>query len=451
MNAPRPPLHDCGCLDVDAAGIITAVNDTFVEWVGDDRDAIIGCHFSDLVELRLPSQTDAIAPGDAIIRTRSGHTFPVAIGRVTESEDGTTQVAAFDVGPTSGFQRPFGMAAAKIDRGMRRLQILYNASVGFAEVRTDREAAELLADVALRSYAATAVSVHLTRGGVLQFVAGENPLAPYWPKGYKPTGAGTVAEAKVLIVPDPDASAQYAPGVDMPGVYRAAGVQSVLAAPILSKGSALGSFICYFDHPRTFDEEAVPLAEALANQTAQAIQRARFEEALRSAALHDELTGLPSRRLLEELVAEALATTSSLPAVLFIDLDGFKQVNDTLGHAAGDVLLTQVGQRLAGVIREGDVIGRFGGDEFIAVAHVHDIDEAAVIAERIRAAFDAPFLGISRELHVTASIGVAMATTADDLVLEHLVRVADQTMYRAKLSGGNRVVIAGSEPVLSAG
>jgi diguanylate cyclase (GGDEF)-like protein len=284
--------------------------------------------------------------------------------------------------------------------------------------------------------------VHLAAEGTLHFVAGENPLTDHWPQDYRPTGAGTLDAGKVIVVPHPEDSETFAPGVGMPDVLRAGGVHSILAAPIRSKGSSLGSFICYFDHPRQFDEEAVPLAEALANQTAQALQRARFEEALRRAALHDELTGLPSRRLIEEQVADALVVDATMPAVMFIDLDGFKRVNDTLGHAAGDVLLTQVGQRLRGVVRDGDLVGRFGGDEFIAVAQVHDTKEAAAIAERIRAALDTPFVGIEERLRVTASIGVTVATTREDLVLDRLVRTADQTMYRAKLAGGNRIAIA---------
>lgn len=442
MMGPLPPLHECGRVDIDPEGLIVDVNETFATWVGDSPERIVRRHFSDVLELRLPLFNETLAPGDAVIRTATGRALPVAVGQIATTGTGIRQIAAFDTSPDSGFERPFAVADARNERGKRRLQILYNASVGFAETRTDQEAAELLADVALRSYAASAVSVHLASGGELKFVAGENPLAAHWPRGYRPTGASTLAAGKVLVVPDPETAELFAPGVGMADVFRAAGIHSALAAPIRSKSTSLGSFICYFDKPRHFDEEAVPLAEALANQTAQAIQRARFEEAFRRAALHDELTGLPSRRLLEELLTQKLAVDAALPAVMFIDLDGFKRVNDTLGHSAGDVLLTQVGQRLAGVVRDGDIVGRFGGDEFIAVAQVHDAAEAAAIAERIRAAFDAPFVGIDETLRVTASIGVAIANTGDDPVLERLLRTADQTMYAAKLAGGNQVAIA---------
>src|SRR6185312_13943779 len=148
--------------------------------------------------------------------------------------------------------------------------------------------------------------------------------------------------------------------------------------------------------------------EALANQTAQAIQRTRLEASTRRAALHDALTGLPTRRLIEEQVAEVLSEGAARLAVLFIDLDGFKKVNDTLGHSAGDLLLMQVGQRLRSETRDGELIGRFGGDEFIVVARVLDDTQAADIAERLRGAFDSPFAGLPPDLRITASIGVTL-------------------------------------------
>jgi diguanylate cyclase (GGDEF)-like protein len=455
MSGPLPSLHACGCLSVTADGVISECNDVLAEWVGDARESIVGQHYSDILDLRLPTAEGALTPGDAMIRTRTGTPHPVVLGSVTEEADGTIQVAAFDVSPGSGFERPFAVATAGTDRGNRRLQILFNASVGFAEARSDEDAAVVLADVARRAFAATAVSVHLAHDGEVTFVAGVNPLEPHWPEGYPSTGTRTSDAHEVIIVPTPDDAEAYLPGTGMPDVYRAAGIHSVLAAPIRSKGVTLGSYLCYFDHPRTFDEEAVPLAEALANQTAQAIQRARLEETLRRMAMLDDLTGLPNRRLLEEQLAEIRQPAQGLLAVMFIDLDGFKAVNDTLGHVAGDDLLAQVAQRLRNVVREGELVGRFGGDEFVAVAWVPDAGAALGIAERLRSSFDEPFAGLPEHLEVTASIGVAIAPASEHLVLDQVVRTADQTMYASKAAGGNTVSIApvtgpaGEPPVVS--
>ncbi|MET0672510.1 MAG: diguanylate cyclase [Microbacterium pygmaeum] len=424
---------------IDADGIIVDVNDTMVSWVGSPRQELAGRHFSELIELRLPPANDQFTPGDAIIRTASGNTLPVALGRVSVEANGNTQLAAFDVSPASGFERPFAVASTGSDRGKQRLQILYNASIGFGDVRTEAAAAQLLAEAARKAFSASAVSVHLVTGGILALTAGHNPLAEFWPDGDHATGQRTLGAGEVLVVPTPESAERYAPGTGMPDVFRAAGIHSALAAPIRAEGIGLGAFVCYFEQPRVFDDEAVPLAEALANQTAQAIQRTRLEASTRRAALHDALTGLPTRRLIEEQVAEVLSEGAARLAVLFIDLDGFKKVNDTLGHSAGDLLLMQVGQRLRSVTRDGELIGRFGGDEFIVVARVLDDTQAADIAERLRGAFDSPFAGLPPDLRITASIGVTLTKPDEEAVLDRWVREADQSMYAAKIAGGNQI------------
>jgi len=212
-----------------------------------------------------------------------------------------------------------------------------------------------------------------------------------------------------------------------------------------SHGDAVGSMVCYFDHPREFDEEAIPLAEALSNQAAQAIARIRLEDTLRRAAMHDEVTGLPNRRLVEEDVTRTLLQGFSALSVIFIDLDGFKAVNDLLGHSAGDALLREIGMRLRRTIRETDVLGRFGGDEFIAVAAVDGIDGAA-LADRIRSAVAEPYDELPSGMSITASVGLITVGNDGAPVMDQLIRAADHAMYEAKMAGGDRVVVAGTEP-----
>ena len=212
-----------------------------------------------------------------------------------------------------------------------------------------------------------------------------------------------------------------------------------------SHGDAVGSVVCFFDHPREFDEEAVPLADALSNQAAQAIARIRLEDTLRRAAMHDEVTGLPNRRLIEEDVTRTLFHAESALTVIFIDLDGFKAVNDLLGHAAGDALLRETGQRLRDVTRQSDVVGRFGGDEFIAVAAVESAGDAVALAERIRAAIAEPYDELPAELAITASIGVVTVGNDGAAVMDQLIRAADHAMYEAKMAGGDRVSVAQTE------
>ena len=142
---------------------------------------------------------------------------------------------------------------------------------------------------------------------------------------------------------------------------------------------------------------------------------------------------------------------------MFIDLDGFKSVNDRLGHAAGDALLGEVGRRPQSTVRDQDIIGRFGGDEFIAVAEVEHEEDAVALAERIRLSVAEPYPGIPSDLAVTASVGVvSVAEVAGvELVFDQLVRSADHAMYTAKSDGGDRVSVArlraGSEAVRGSG
>jgi diguanylate cyclase (GGDEF)-like protein len=172
---------------------------------------------------------------------------------------------------------------------------------------------------------------------------------------------------------------------------------------------------------------------------------ARREEELSFLATHDPLTGLPNRTLILDRVEQMLARSrrSQTPvAALFVDLDNFKSINDTLGHGVGDELLCAVAARLDGVIRGADTLGRLGGDEFVVISE--ELSLAAgpeVIAERLLDALQQPFnLGANKEtrLTVTASVGIA---AGDHALAEELLRDADIAMYRAKWDGKNRYAV----------
>jgi diguanylate cyclase (GGDEF)-like protein len=177
------------------------------------------------------------------------------------------------------------------------------------------------------------------------------------------------------------------------------------------------------------------------------LNRLALEEmaaALAHQALHDPLTGLPNRALLLDRLAQAAARAGRDPAplaLLFLDLDEFKLVNDTLGHRAGDDLLKGVANRLVAVVRPGDTVARFGGDEFVVLCENMPGEAQAVdLAERIADVLGRPVTIFGRELRVTASIGIVLAdaglVTADDLL-----RYADIAMYQAKEQGRNRFAV----------
>jgi diguanylate cyclase (GGDEF)-like protein len=170
----------------------------------------------------------------------------------------------------------------------------------------------------------------------------------------------------------------------------------------------------------------------------------RRERELAFLATHDALTGLPNRTLILDRTEQMLARSRrnrTPAAALFIDLDNFKDINDTLGHSAGDELLRAVAARLDGVIRETDALGRLGGDEFVVISE--ELSLAAgpeLVAERLLEALEHPFELGEDEIRVvvTASIGIAIA---DGASAEELLRNADIAMYRAKWDGRNRYVV----------
>jgi diguanylate cyclase (GGDEF)-like protein/PAS domain S-box-containing protein len=154
-------------------------------------------------------------------------------------------------------------------------------------------------------------------------------------------------------------------------------------------------------------------------------------ERMTEAALHDPLTGLPNRLLLRDRIAQATARRDPHGALLFIDLDGFKQVNDDLGHEAGDTLLKTVAQRLVRTVREEDSCGRWAGDEFIVLNEsLQTTQEAVALAERVGRALAAPVEIAGQTISTRASIGVAMLDDSHDP--ERVIRLADEGMYRVK-------------------
>ena len=210
--------------------------------------------------------------------------------------------------------------------------------------------------------------------------------------------------------------------------------------PVLASGTGelLGLLTVFLDNNRGPHPSERPLLARAQHLAAIAIERARFEAQLEYQAMHDSLTGLPNRTLLLDRIEQALASsqrTGQLAAVLFVDLDRFKVINDSLGHATGDRLLTQVAERFEKVRRVGDTIGRFGGDEFVVLCAVDSESQAVAVAERLAAALHQPFEVGGAAVVVTCSIGIALADGRRDP--EALVRDADAAMYRAKEEGRN--------------
>src|SRR6266496_1639567 len=167
------------------------------------------------------------------------------------------------------------------------------------------------------------------------------------------------------------------------------------------------------------------------------------EAKLQYQALYDELTGLPNRRLLADRLSQTLASATRarhIAALLYVDLDGFKLVNDSLGHAVGDLLLGQVAARLSSRVRASDTLARLGGDELVVVlAQLRSQEEAAMVAEKLLEAITLPFVIEEQKITISASIGISIfPETAGDS--DGLLQQADSAMYAAKRNGKNGVM-----------
>jgi len=229
--------------------------------------------------------------------------------------------------------------------------------------------------------------------------------------------------------------------------------ESAVCVPLKHRGQVLGVINLIGAPGHTYSEYDLRAVSLFAEHAAIAVANARLYEAERALSaqlshqvVHDPLTGAANRVLLTDRLAHALARVrrrESLVAVLFIDIDNFKLVNDELGHEAGDFVLTAIAQRLGECVRSSDTVGRFGGDEFLVICEDLDHDSHGLeIAERILDGLSKPFHTPFGERTLSASIGVAPCVTDRPPSVANLIRAADQAMYRAKMEGKARVVSA---------
>jgi diguanylate cyclase (GGDEF)-like protein len=215
------------------------------------------------------------------------------------------------------------------------------------------------------------------------------------------------------------------------------GLQTALVIPVIA-GAQFVALEFFSRTPIAIDREIEGFMRSIASQLAQYLRRKQAETALRHLAHHDKLTGLASRTLLQEQMAQALqraARQQTKVAVLFMDLDRFKYINDSLGHSAGDMLLRACANRLREGVRECDTVARFGGDEFVLVLEgLDDADDVIAPLKKVVSLFNLPFEVNGRELPTTASIGISLFPD-DGQDVETLLMNADAAMYRAKEMG----------------
>lgn len=291
------------------------------------------------------------------------------------------------------------------------------------------------------------VDLGVQRGSDAWFAAGAQPAeGPDLPGPDESAGgARQAAAARHSIVIDLDSEQPE----EVLGL-EAAGLSAVVVCPlhafagkvVLRAGVNPGSTVTGAQYD-CLELLAAQAGVALRNNELVAQQRA-MQEQLEHRAFHDGLTGLPNRSRFLQLLEESLARPApadEFAAVLFVDLDRFKPVNDSLGHDAGNELLIAVGSRLSGAVKQGDVVARLGGDEFVILLDkVRSLEAATEVAERACRALSEPFRVADHEVVISGSVGVALTGRPYDNAAE-LIRRADQAMYRAKGSGRARYAV----------
>jgi diguanylate cyclase (GGDEF)-like protein len=258
-------------------------------------------------------------------------------------------------------------------------------------------------------------------------------------------GGRAAAEGRLVLTDTYAALASPIPG------FAEDGILSAMAAPVQQGGRPVGSLtVATRRQGRVYSCSEQEVLTAFAEHVSLALNDAQTVEALhRSVAeathqsLHDGLTGLPNRALFLDRLAQAREhsqRTGAPLSLLFLDLDDFKVVNDSLGHLVGDRLLSAVADRVVTALRAGDTVARLGGDEFAMLLDASDADEAAVAADRVLLALEDPFELGGHTVHVAASIGL-VTTVGSEVLPEELLRDADVAMYRAKAEGKGRCVM----------
>jgi diguanylate cyclase (GGDEF)-like protein/PAS domain S-box-containing protein len=357
---------------------------------------------------------------EGIYRRKDGSTFPVeAVRRVVPSATGDIIVAiarditsrrlAEEGARSQSLQQMVIAEFAQQALGIADLEQVMSNAAEIVALTLDVEHCRILqleADGA-------ALAVRATHGGPPEMLGRQLPL----PDPASPTGR-VLALRKGVITEDQSAE------VPIPG----------------QKNGPLGVLGAYTQARRRFTADELNFLQSIANNIAVAIERKSAEERFAYLAQFDALTGLPNRHLFQDRVAQTMAQarrSGRAMAVLFIDLDRFKLVNDAQGREAGDRLLQAAALRLSQTVRGGDTVGRFGGDEFgVVLANLGKPGDASLVAQKIIDALARPVELDGHETYITASIGISIYP-ADAAEPETLLANADAAMYRAKEQGRN--------------
>ena len=470
----------CGLLSTTSSGTVTTVNDTFLEMVGAARAEVVGHYFIELLTrgsklfyetrfMPLLKQQGRVAEVAFDVQLRDARTLSVFVNAVIDSaavnpavidpaavdtpaSNETIRFAVFDATVRRHYERDLLTARRAAELSEKRVRVMQSATTSFAAADNVADVAAALSDAARAATDASHVTVYfadesgmlhpvLPAGSDGSVVAGNAATLGITPDTVSPQ-TEAVRLAAVVTCADATELAERFPA--RAASFRAARIAALTAVPIIDEGEAIGVLVCTFGRARRLESTTTDLLESLVEQSVVVRQRIRLREQIAFQALHDALTGLPNRLFLKGRLDQIL--TDERPpeqtvALLFVDLDGFKAVNDKLGHQGGDLVLQEVSDRLTRVVRSGDTVARLGGDEFLVICESIDQDAIIDIAERLRAAVRQPLAGEAAALPISASVGVSFyraEASRNDVTGETLIRFADEAMYESKRAGKDR-------------
>lgn len=414
-----------------------------VEWLTPSARLLYETHI-------LPRLFAAGQVWDAVldVRDRAGDPRPVRCNaEVHTQEDGrrTIYIVATDASDRIAFERELVDARRRADQAAERLALLQDATSALAVARGIDDLGTALVTAAARATNAAWTAVRIS----VPALTGEGTMLRSW--GELPPGFADPEVLTTARIPSVYRSPEELNVASATLAARLAGpeTEALVTSPIMcdpARGTAvLGDVICGFRRPRALDAHELDTLRALCVQAERVLEHLHLQEQIRHRALHDALTGLPNRALFAERLAQALAHSSRTGtpcAVLFIDLDGFKAINDGVGHGAGDEVLRAVAGELRESCRAEDTVSRLGGDEFVIAAAELTRDAAWALADRVRSAVRAPLPIAGGHARLSRSVGVlwwdpeagepAPAAAA-------LLSAADAAMYDAKRGGKDAV------------
>ena len=454
----------CGLLTLSTSGTVLAVNATVLGWTGRQRREVVG---RPVVQLLAPSSRltweTRVAPelgllgrvtaAELAVRGSGGPDVAVLVSctitSVTPGAPDVVRVVAFPAGERFAYEHELVRLRRAAEKSAARMRVLHRVASDLTAARTPDDAAERLVRALAEESGASAVTVwlHAPRERVLRRAAGTRAPDELAPELVRLPSASLVATAArtraVAAVESPEHCARTHPQTS--AALGDARMQAVLAVPLLQDGLLLGAYTLAFTRARPFGDDELAAHAVIAGNAAQVLHVAQLHAELGHLALHDALTALPNRTLFFDRLEQALAHSSrdgSPVSVLMLDLDGFKLVNDGLGHGAGDEVLVEVSGRLRRAVRGSDTVARLGGDEFVVLCEGAGRDHAVGLAAKLEAAVRTPIVvGSGEEVVLTTSVGVAVHTheSAEAPVSgADLVRAADAAMYQAKARGKAR-------------